>query len=100
MAYELIIKPIVFFDVEEALDYYEQQSSGLGKRFYENFLLTLQNIQNSPTHYAFIYQSVRRCMIYNFPYKVFYTVTEHNIFILGVAHAKRSNTFIRKRLRL
>ena len=100
MAFDLIIKPIVFLDVEEVINYYEQQSKGLGKHFYDNFLRTLQNIQDHPHHYAFIYRSVRRRMVIKFPYKVFYIIADRTIFVLGVAHAKRSNTFIRKRLNL
>ena len=99
MAIELIIKPIAFLDVEDAISYYEQKSKGLGKRFYDSFLATLQNIQSHPHHYTFVYSSVRRCMVAKFPYKVFYLVEQEKIFIIGVTHAKRSNTFIRKRLR-
>ena len=98
MAFELIIKPIVFFDVEDAISYYEQQSAGLGKRFYDNFLITLQSIQTHPHQYTFVYSSIRRCMIAKFPYKVFYFIDGEKVFVLGIAHAKRSNAFIRKRL--
>jgi mRNA-degrading endonuclease RelE of RelBE toxin-antitoxin system len=99
MAFELVIKPIVFLDVEDAINYYEKQSKGLGKRFYDSFLTTLQNIQFHPHHYTIVYNSVRRCMVAKFPYKIFYTIQEEKIFIIGVTHAKRSNTYIRKRLR-
>jgi plasmid stabilization system protein ParE len=99
MAFELIIKPIVFLDVEDAISYYEQRSQGLGKRFYDSFLSTIQSIQAHPHHFTYVYSSVRRCMVAKFPYKVFYIIEEEKIFIIGVTHAKRSNTFIRKRLR-
>jgi len=33
MAFELIIKPVVFLDIEDAVSYYEQQSKGLAKTF-------------------------------------------------------------------
>ncbi len=100
MAFELIIKPIVIFDIEEAVEYYEKKVAGLGNRFYNQFLASLTDIQNKPFTYSYIKDPVRRCKIEHFPYKVFYTVDEKTVFIIGVAHTKRSNSFVRRRLRL
>ena len=46
MVFELLIKPIVFVDIDEAVEYYENQLAGLGKRFYNHFLASLREIQN------------------------------------------------------
>jgi hypothetical protein len=98
MAYNLLIKPIVFFDVEEAYNYYNEKSPGLGSRFYNQFLSAIKRIENNPFSYLIIKEPVRRCKIKMFPYKVFYTITGESIFVIGVSHAKRSNAFIKKRL--
>ncbi len=45
MAYEIIIKPIVYFDVEEAFVWYNKRVKGLGNRFYDHFWLTIEIIQ-------------------------------------------------------
>ncbi len=100
MVFKLVIKPIVFLDAEETVDWYEKESTGLGKRFYNNFLKALEDIQFKPFTYAFITKSVRRHIIDKFPYKVYYIVTNDTIFILGVSHAKRSNAFVKRRLKL
>ena len=100
MGFKLIIKPIVFLDAAEAVDWYEKELTGLGNRFYNNFLHTLEDIQSNPFTYAFITKSVRRHIIDKFPYKVYYIVTSDTIFILGVSHAKRSNAFVKRRLKL
>ncbi len=100
MVFKLVIKPIVIFDVEEAVNYYEKKVSGLGKRFYKQFLLSLSDIQHKPLTYSYVKKPVRRCKIESFPYKIFYTLSEDTVSILGVAHAKRSNAFVRRRLRL
>ncbi|MEJ7677931.1 MAG: type II toxin-antitoxin system RelE/ParE family toxin [Segetibacter sp.] len=100
MAFKLLIKPIVFVDIDEAVDYYEKKVNGLGKRFYNDFLASLTNIQNKPLTYSYAKDPVRRCKIETFPYKIFYLVSEDTIFILGVAHAKRNNAFVKRRLRL
>lgn len=100
MGFEIVIKPIVFLDVDDAIAYYEKQSKGLGNRFFKHFLSTLENIQTKPFTYSFVKDPVRRCRIEKFPYKIFYLVSEQNIFIIGLSHAKRSNAFVKRRLKL
>jgi hypothetical protein len=48
MGFELIIKPVVFLDAEEAVKYYDAQLQGLGKRFYDNLLFSFAKIQTKP----------------------------------------------------
>ena len=98
--FELLIKPIVFVDIDEAVEYYENQLAGLGKRFYNHFLASPGDIQNQPLTYSYVKDPVRRCKIKSFPYKIFYLISDDTIFILGVAQSKRSNAFVRMRLKL
>ncbi|MBC7720793.1 MAG: type II toxin-antitoxin system RelE/ParE family toxin [Pedobacter sp.] len=100
MAFKILIKPIVFIDADEAVSYYEKQLLGLGQKFYANFLLSLNDIQQQPFFYTFVKPPVRRCRIDKFPYKVFYIVADDTISIIGLAHAKRSNAYIKRRLRM
>lgn len=100
MAYKMIIKPIVFFDIEEAFLYYESKISGLGKRFYLSFLASIEKIESSPNAFLLVKHPVRRCKLKGFPFKVFYVVSDQTIFIIGLSHAKRSNAFVKRRLGL
>ncbi|MES2645546.1 MAG: hypothetical protein V4717_01630 [Bacteroidota bacterium] len=100
MDFKILIKPIVFVDAEEAVMYYEKKLPGLGKRFYEQFLITLNKIHAKPHIFSFVKGSVRRCRIEKFPYKIFYLIQSDTIFIIGLSHAKRSNTFIKRRLKM
>ena len=54
MAFKVVIKPIVFFDTDEAIIYYEKRSLGLGKRFYDSFLIALKEIELKPSQ-LFLY---------------------------------------------
>ena len=54
MAFRIVIKPIVFADAEEAVAYYEKKSNGLGKRFYNNFLTSLDDIEHKPFTYSIL----------------------------------------------
>jgi plasmid stabilization system protein ParE len=99
MAFEILIKPIVWFDLEEAITWYENESPGLGKRFFKSFVDAKENIVAHPTAYINVTPTVKRILLKNFPYKLFYTIAENTIYIIGVAHAKRSNAFIRRKLK-
>ena len=99
MAYKVIIKPVVFSDVEDAFKWYNKKVKGLGTRFYNQFLTTIGNIQTKPFVYSFLKAPIRRCKMETFPYKIYYILEEETIFILGIAHSKRSNAYIRRRLR-
>jgi toxin ParE1/3/4 len=100
MAFKIVIKPIVFSDAEEAVVYYEKKLPGLGRRFYTSFLSALNEIQLKPSTFSYIKKPVRRHLIKKFPYKIFYLTADDSIIVIGVSHAKRSNAFVRKRLRL
>ena len=99
MVFKLVIKPIAWLDVEEAIDWYENESNGLGKRFFQCFEAAKDKILIAPERYKTVYASIKRILIKNFPYKIFYSVQFDTIFILGVTHGKRSNAFVRKRLK-
>lgn len=98
MAYSLIIKPIVFIDAEEAINYYQIKSKGLGNRFYQQIVNTLERIQTNPHTFSYVKEPVRRCIIKGFPYKIYYFISEDKIIVIGIAHAKRSNKFIKRKL--
>jgi len=53
-----------------------------------------------PSAFSYVKKPVRRHLIKKFPYKIFYLITGDSIIVIGVSHAKRSNAFVRKRLRL
>ena len=100
MVFELIIKPIVFDDAEEAVNYYEKKVKGLGNRFYSSLLVSLEEIQLNPLNYSYIKIPVSRRVVSKFPYKIYYLVSDQTIYVIGISHAKRSNAFVKSRLRL
>lgn len=99
MAFNLIIKPIVWFDLDEAIAWYENESPGLGKKFFKSFEQAKENILKRPTAYVSITATVKRILLKNFPYKIFYIISDNTIYLIGLTHAKRSNAFIRRKLK-
>ncbi len=99
MAYKVVIKPLVFADAEDAFIWYNKQIEGLCNRFYHHFLNTVDTIQAKPYTFSYLKEPIRCCRMKSFPYKVYFTVEDSTIFIIGLAHSKRSNAYIKRRLR-
>ncbi len=98
MAFKIILKPIVFLDIDEAVNFYAQQSVPLAERFYGTVISKIEHIQHNPLSYGFVHATVRCARVPHFPFRIFFLVSGEQIIILGIAHFKRSNRFIRKRL--
>lgn len=90
MDFKILIKPIVFVDAEEAVLYYEKKLLGLGKRFYEKFLTSLNKIHETPFTYSFVKGPVRRCRIEKFPYKIFTLLIPIRFLLLGYLMRKEA----------
>jgi ParE toxin of type II toxin-antitoxin system, parDE len=98
MAFKIVVKPIVFMDIDEAVNYYAQESGLLAERFYNSVISKFEHIQQNPASFGFVHATVRSARVPHFPFRIFFLVSCEQIVILGIAHFKRSNRFVRKRL--
>lgn len=98
MSYRLLIKPEAELDLEDAYNWYEQQSRGLGSEFIRVVDASLANIQLNPLAYPLIYKQVRRKLVRRFPYAIFYLVNKDTIAIIAVFHAQRDPKQWQKRV--
>lgn len=99
MAFEIFLTPAAVLDVDEAITWYELKKAGLGRRFFYSLEQTLRQLEINPLAFFSVTPKVKRSLIRNFPYKVFYTVSGKKVIVLGVVHSKRSGKYIRRRLR-
>lgn len=95
----MVIKPLVFFDAEDAFIWYNKQVAGLGNRFYNHFIDSLKNIHANPFNFSYLKEPVRRYKMKTFPYKIYYILEVETVVVLGLAHVKRCSGYIRRRLR-
>jgi toxin ParE1/3/4 len=78
--------------------WYDSRRENLGRELFKDFEVAIDRIKINPYAFREIIPEVKRILIKRFPYKVFYTVSENTIYIIGVAHASRSNTFVKKKI--
>ncbi len=84
MAFEILIKPLVLFDLEDKIQLEESQSAGAGKRFYEQFLNELSNLKHHCPDEVLVYDSVQKYEAENIPCTFFYIVTGATILLTGL----------------
>jgi toxin ParE1/3/4 len=89
MSYEIIVRPEAAREVQEAFDWYEEKSEGLGLEFLRAADACMAGIQRSPQASPMMYQEVRRSLLRKFPYALFYIVREERVIVLACFHAKR-----------
>jgi len=58
MAFNVLVKPIVYADLDEAIDWYEHKVKGLGKRFLLQVEKARQQIQLNPYHYSIFHKKL------------------------------------------
>jgi len=85
-------------ELDEAVEYYNAQSPGLGEQFLLEVLRTLERIRQDPAAWHPFTQNTRRCQTQRFPYGVVYQILEPEILIVAIAHLHREPGYWRHRL--
>jgi len=75
MSYSLVIDPKAIEDIQQAIDYYDEQQSGLGKRFESALNKRLLTLEKNP-FFQNRYDQVRCLPMKRFPFMVHFTINE------------------------
>ncbi len=98
MAFTLVIDPRAIRDIQEAIDYYDEQQAGLGKRFEAVLNKHLLTLAKTPLFHI-RYDDVRCLPVKKFPYMVHFTVdeTQQVVTVRAVFHTSRDPKNWKKR---
>ena len=80
MAYTLVLDPRAIRDIQKAIDYYDEQRPGLGKRFEAALNKNFKALKKNPFFYT-RYDNVRCLPLKNFPFMVHFTLNEDQMSI-------------------
>ncbi len=89
MKYQLLVRPEAQQDLAEAVRWYEEKQTGLGRGFLLRIHEAMNGIIRNPHKHAVIHRDVRRSFTRRFPYGIFYRMVGQTIVVLGVFHARR-----------
>jgi len=76
-------------EFDEAVEYYNDEESGLGDRFLLEVIDSLQRIKQFPEAWHSYTSNSRRCLTRRFPYSIVYQIFESEILVVAVAHLHR-----------
>jgi plasmid stabilization system protein ParE len=90
MTYQVIVRPEAAREIQEAFDWYEERSEGLGLEFLRAADACLSVVRRNPEAFPVVHEQVRRALLRRFPYTLFYAVREGTISVIACFHIKRS----------
>ncbi len=76
-------------ELDEAVEYYNAESPGLGDQFLVEALAAFERIRLFPKAWHPYTENTRRCQTRRFPYGIAYQILESEILIVAVAHMHR-----------
>lgn len=96
---KIIVLPFAEQDIKDSIIYYAEKEEGLDKQFLSIINQAFQLISIKPFSFPFIKNPVRKFVIKNFPFNVYYIVENDVIYILAVYHQKRNPKMWKSRKR-
>ena len=76
-------------ELEEAINFYNDQLKGLGDQFYEDVVEVIALMVSYPTAWRKVGVNTRKCLLKRFPYLILFVPDESKIIITAVAHQHR-----------
>jgi len=83
MPHPVVLSPAAILDIDNAFDYYNSRSYGLGFEFTDTLDSYFKKISQLPTASAIKYDNVRVKAIDTFPYTIHFTIEEDNSVIIA-----------------
>ena len=81
--------PEAIAELREAIRYYEHQSPGLGRRFFDEVNFYIALIIEYPTRFALRNSGIYRANLKVFPFNVNFLIEDETIAIVAIANNKR-----------
>lgn len=76
-------------ELTAAVEYYENQQSGVADRFLSAVEDTVERIKRHPDMWARVSPRIHRCLVHRFPFALFYHATAEEIQIVAIADLRR-----------
>ncbi len=86
---KVVFTELARLELLDAIDYYELEFSGLGKRFQQEVKSAIKRIIQYPDAWPSERNGIRKYVMHKFPYKLIYSLEPDHILIIAVAHQHR-----------
>jgi len=85
-------------ELNEAIEWYEFQSDGLGNRFKTLVIRQMKQVQNNPGWFLKEDEDIYKAYIPKFPYKILFTFDDEKVVIWAIAHMHRKPCYWQSRV--
>lgn len=89
---------IAQIELDEAIHFYNKESSGLGDLFLTEILKSLERIAKFPQSWHPCSKRTRRCRTRRFPYGIIYQIRKEEILVVAIANLHRKPEYWRERI--
>jgi len=89
MSRKVVFRKVAQTEVDEAIEWFEAQQIGLGERFLEAVLASIEAIEQNPLQYQRVYSDRRRAVVARFHFNLMYFVSEDEVVIVACLHGRR-----------
>jgi len=92
MKYNVKIEPEALSDIQDITNWYNEQKSGLGKRFQKTVIKQIDTLDKNPNIYAIRYKQIRCVLVKKFPYMVHFYINDDTktVEVLSVISTSRN----------
>ena len=81
MKYKIKIEPEALIDIQDSINWYNEQQKDLGKRFYKEVQEYFNSLKTNP-FYAIKYDNIRCLPLKVFPYTIHFSINENDKIII------------------
>ncbi len=82
----------------DALDWYENEAPGLGRRFRMAVDAVIERMSANPRQFHVVYKSIRRALLRRFPYALMFVIeVDGTLTVIACFHASRDPVHWQKR---
>jgi toxin ParE1/3/4 len=93
----LKISPFAESDLQESINFYNEQQENLGQSFLGVINETFTSIKNNPLQFPKAYKEFRRVITPRFPFIIFFVMKEDVCYVLAIFHTSRNPNIIKDR---
>ncbi|MEE8342832.1 MAG: type II toxin-antitoxin system RelE/ParE family toxin [Gammaproteobacteria bacterium] len=86
-------------ELDEAIEYYNNEVEGLGETFLEEVLHAIDRIARFPKAWHPLSKNTRRCQTRRFPYGLIYTVFDDFALVISVSNLHRKPNHWKDRIK-
>ena len=84
-------------DLIDASLWYEEREPGLSERFHARLQQSIDAISERPNSFPVVFKGVRRALVKQFPYAIYFRHERDHVLVLAILHTARSPRIWRRR---